>query len=285
MNHRVVGFGRGFPRAWLAPIAALTILLGIAASGRLSRSIVADLIAWWPIWLAVAITAYLLRNHKVGAYRVSGLVPLAALALVLIFTWGHLAGWSIMPSASQRLVGPEVGALSSATLTAEIDGRIDVSGGSEFLYQVEPIKSGGGIPIPLARENFTDSSVTIDLQPKPEDGLYVYAGWDVSLSSDPVWALDIDGAIDADLTQLEVSELDVSGTGTLRLGTASFTTPVNVHGSFEIVIPETSPAHVAGVAKVPASWTLTSDGASGPGLGEGWLITVIGDASVTIVSG
>ena len=45
MTHRTVGFGRGFPRSWILPIAVLTIILGVAASGRLSRAIVADLIA------------------------------------------------------------------------------------------------------------------------------------------------------------------------------------------------------------------------------------------------
>jgi hypothetical protein len=131
MTRLAVGFGRGFPRVWLIPIGMLTLVLGIAASGRLSRSIVADLIAWWPVWVGIGIAAYLLRERKVGHFRVAGIVPLVALAFVGLFVWGHLAGWAIMPSASQRLVGPEVGGLTAASLHAEIEGVVEVDGGSE----------------------------------------------------------------------------------------------------------------------------------------------------------
>lgn len=285
MTHRAVGFGRGFPRAWLVPIGALTILLGVAASGRLSRSIVADLIAWWPVWLALGVTAYLVRDRKVGAFRLAGLVPFLALFFVGLFIWGHLAGWSLMPSASQRLVGPEVDSFTSARLATSIDGRIEVAGDAEFLYQVEPIKKGGGIGIPTADENVADSSIAIELHPRSDPGLYVYAGWDLRLSPEPLWDLDLDGALDADLSGLEISALEVSGSGEVRLGVTSMETPVNVGGSFTISVPDGVPARLVGLASVPASWTLTQEGATTPGGGAGWVITVVGDSSVTVVGG
>lgn len=283
MTHRAVGFGRGFPRAWLLPIGALTILLGVAASGRLSRSIVADLMAWWPIWLGLAITAYLLRERRVGTIRVAGLVPIVALVFVGLFTWGHLAGWSIMPSASQRLVGPNPESFSSVTLIAGIDGEIEMSGGSEFLYQIEPIKRGGRIGIPEATETVVDTSVTVDLEEPADPGLYSYAGWVLQLSPDAVWSLDLSGAIDADLTALTVEALEVSGGGTVQLGEATIETPVSVGGSFQVSIAAGSAARVVGTAAVPSSWTLTQDGATAPGGGTGWVFTVVGDASLTIV--
>ncbi len=282
MTHRAVGFGRGFPRAWLIPIGALTVLLGVAASGRLSRSIVADLIAWWPVWVGLGITAYLLRERKVGSFRAAGLVPLLALGFVLLFTWGHLAGWSIMPSASQRLVGPEVGSFTSASLSADIDGRIVVDAGADFLYQIEPLKQGGGIGIPTAGEHVDGASVDIQLEPPTDPGLYGYAGWDLKLSSTPVWDLTLDGAIEAELAELTLSGLSVSGSGNLNLGTATTATPVSVGGSFHIVIPEGAPAEVVGVASVPDTWTLTPDGATSPGGTGGWVITVVGDATLTV---
>lgn len=285
MTHRTIGFGRAFPRAWLVPIGALTILLGVAASGRLSRSIVADLIAWWPVWLGLGITAYLLRERKFGSFRAAGLVPLIALAFVLLFTWGHLAGWSLMPSSSQRLVGPELGAYTEASLVAEVDGRIEIAGGSEFLYQVEPIKNGGGIAIPGAQEQVTANSVDVILQEPPEAGLYGYAGWDISISPTPAWTLTLDGAVDADLRELNVTELSVAGSGRLSLGTSSGTTPVSVFGSFRVVVPAGDPATVIGVAAVPANWVLTQRGARAPIDGDGWVITVVGDASVTVSEG
>ncbi|MFZ0015323.1 MAG: hypothetical protein WAL25_14545 [Acidimicrobiia bacterium] len=285
MTHRAVGFGRGFPRIWLIPIGALTILLGIAASGRLSRSIVADLIAWWPIWLGLAITAYLLRDRRLGAFRVAGLVPLAALAFIGLFIWGHLAGWSIMPSSSQRLVGPDPSGYSSAELTAAIDGEISVAGGSDYLYQVEPLKRGGAIAIPTANEHVSNGSISVAFELPADPGLYVYAGWDLGLSSAPVWSLDLDGAVEADLTGLTLDSLRVTGAGTVLLGEADVETPVEVGGSFHFVVPSGTPARVVGVASVPATWTLTADGASSPAGGDGWVVTVVGDATLTVNEG
>jgi hypothetical protein len=285
MTHRAVGFGRGFPRAWLVPIGALTILLGIAASGRLSRSIVADVIAWWPVWVGLGISAYLLRERKLGAFRVAGLVPLVAVGFIGIFLWGHLAGWSIMPSASQRLVGPEGTNFTEASLTADIDGRIEITGGSEYLYRVEPIKSGGLVGIPEAAEQVVDTAVSVVLEPPEDPGLYGYAGWDVTLSSSPAWSLTLGGALDVDLTDLRVADMSVGGAGTVTLGATIGATPVTVGGSFRVVIPEGIPARVVGVASVPASWTLTAEGAASPAAGDGWVITLVGDASLTVAEG
>ena len=283
MTHRAVGFGRGFPRVWLLPIGALTILLGVAASGRLSRSIVADLIAWWPVWIGLGIAAFIFRDRKLGSYRVSGIVPLVALGFVLLFLWGHLAGWSIMPSSSQRLVGPNAASFTTAALSADIDGRIHVSPETDFLFQVEPLMQGGGIGIPRSEEQVVDTSVAIDLIEPEDPGLYVYAGWDLRLNPGAVWSLDLGGSLDADLTALTISALDASGAGTIDLGTVTAATPVNISGSFRVTVPAEFPARVVGTASVPASWRLTADGAQAASPGEGWVITVVGDTSLTVV--
>jgi len=285
MTHRAVGFGRGFPRTWILPIAALTILLGVAASGRLSRSIVADLIAWWPVWLGLGVAAFVFRERKIGSVRVSGLIPLIALFFVLLFTWGHLAGWTLMPSASQRLVGPEVGSSSDASLEASIDGRIVLSGGSEFLYQVEPLMQGGVIGIPSASEQVNGNEVSIELTAPTDPGLYGYAGWEILVSTTPVWYLDLDGALELDLTEVLVGDLVVSGAGTVLLGPAQGETAVSVEGSFDVVVPEGTPARVVGVASVPAHWTRTPEGATTPGGVAGWVITVVGDTTLNVREG
>lgn len=285
MTRMAVGFGRGFPRVWLLPIGALTLLLGIAVAGRLSRSIVADLIAWWPVWLGIAVAAFFLRHRKFGHLRVAGMIPLVALLFVGIFAWGHLAGWSIMPSASQRLVGPEMGGFTEAALQAEIDGVIDIGGGSEFLYLVEPVRRGGSVGIPGSNEQVLDSAVAVLLSPPRDPGLYSYAGWDLSLNEEPTWSLMLSGAIDADLASLTVNRLSLDGTGVVRLGAAAGETPISVGGAFQIVVPADSPARVNGTASAPASWTLDTEGATAPTFGEGWVITIEDDASVTIVEG
>lgn len=285
MTRLAVGFGRGFPRMWLLPIGALTVVLGVAATGHLSRSIVADLIAWWPVWTGLVVAAVLLREKKVGHIRVSGLIPLAGLLLVLLFFWGHVAGWPIMPSAAQRLVGPEVGSVETAALTADIDGRLDVAGGAEYLYRVEPVMGGGRIGIPGASEQVVDSSVSVMLEAPSNPGLYSYAGWDITLANTPRWSLSLSGAIDADLSSSTLDALEVAGSGIVRLGGVSEETPVSVDGSFRIVVPPDTAARVIGVASVPASWALDDQGAASPTAGAGWVITVTPDASVRVSEG
>jgi len=284
MTHLGVGFGRRFPPIWLLPIGGLTILLGIAASGRLSRSIVADLIAWWPVWIGLGVSAYLFRDRKVGAVRVAGIIPLVALFFVVLFAWGHLAGWALMPSAAQRLVGPPSADVTDATLRAEIDGVLEVTGGAEFLYVVEPVMRGGGFGIPGASEQVTDSAVTIVLEPPADASLYTFAGWEISLAESPRWRLTLDGAVEADLSSLAVTELSLGGGGVVTLGEAGGEVPVTVDGSFRIVIPDDVPARVVGTASVPATWVPDAQGATSPAGEGGWVIAVHSGATVNVVA-
>jgi hypothetical protein len=282
MTEGAVGFGRGFPRIWLIPIGALTLLLGIAATGRLSRSIAADFLAWWPVWLGLGLAAYFLRDRKFGQFRAAGIVPIVALVAILLFTWGHFAGWALMPSASQRLVGPVGEGFSSASLQAEIDGMLEVSGSSEYLYHVEPIRRGGTIGIPTATEQVLDTTAAVVLEPPANPGIYSYAGWDLMLSDSPTWSLMLAGAIDADLSSLTITDLDLGGAGTVVLGAVEDETAVSVAGDFRIVVPEDAPARVVGVASVPATWTTDTGGAASPVLGTGWVITVEPGATLTV---
>jgi hypothetical protein len=280
---QAVGFGRGFPRSWMLPIVTVILLLGAAVTGWLSRSIVADLIAWWPVWLGLALAAYLLRERKVGLLRVAGLVPLVAFAFVLLFAWGHLAGWAIMPSASQRLVGPTPEGVFEASMVARVDGEITVGAGDgTSLYRVEPIKHGGVVGIPAATEEGSGGSLAITLEAPDDAGIYGYAGWEIQLADTPVWDLQLDGAVDADLASLQLSGLSLDGAGTVTLGSPTGETPVVVLGDFRVRVPADAPVRVVGVASVPASWTLTDFGAVSPGLGEGWVLTVVGDGSVAV---
>jgi hypothetical protein len=132
-------------------------------------------------------------------------------------------------------------------------------------------------------ETVVGTAVTIDLQPPTDPGLYGYAGWALRLSPDVVWSLDLGGAVDADLTALTLDELEVSGAGTVHLGSATIETLVDVGGSMQVTIPEGAAARVVGTASVPSSWALTQDGATAPGGGTGWVFTVVGDASLTVV--
>lgn len=286
MTLGTVGFGRSFPKVWLIPIGMFIVVFGLAVFGVLSRSVVADFLAWWPVWVGLGVAAFLLRDRKFGVVRASGVVPLAALVFVGLFVWGHVAGWSVMPSASQRLVGPETGTTEEASLEARLDGVIDVSGGSSFLYLVEPASGAGQFGIPTANEEIFDSSVAVKLVPDPEPGLYTYAGWDLMLSVGPLWTLNLDGALNADLTSLRVSGMVVDGAGTLTLGMPVTSADIDVAGQYQIVVPRSAAVTVSGVASVPDTWTLTDFGAESPAGGEGrWSINVVPGATVRVTEG
>ena len=280
-----VGFGRGFPRSWFIPILAMIVVLGLAVFGRLSRSIVADLLAWWPFWSGLALLAFVVRDRKVGQLRAAGIIPLIALLGVLFFLWGHVTGWSLMPSASQRLVGPDVGVVSEASMSAKLDGELTVTAGSDFLYQVEPIRRGGAVGIPRAAEQIDGSTISVALDEAGDPGVYTFAGWDLRLSPLPAWDLRLDGALEADLRALNVTRLELDGAGVVSLGAPDGEAPVAVSGSIRVVVPSGVRARVIGLASVPASWTLTDEGAEAPAGGAGWVITVDPSASVVVSEG
>lgn len=284
MTLSTVGFGRSFPRAWIVPIGVLIVAFGLAVLGVFSRSIAADFLAWWPVWVAVAIAAVILRHRTFGQFRAAGLVPLVATALTLLFVIGHLAGWAIMPSASQRLVGPATEGTATASLTANIDGALEVVGVDQpNLYLVGPAREGGQIGVPQASEETQGESTAVELIEPAEPGIYAFAGWDISLAAAPTWTVSLFGAIDADLRLLDLSGGDFDGSGTVRLGASSDRAIVTVSGDFELIIPEGAPASVTGVASVPDTWILTEGGAeSAVGSDGGWDIVVTEGATVRI---
>ena len=284
MNQGALGFGRSFPRAWILPLSVLTILLGAAALGRFSRAMAADVLAWWPVWVGLGIAAYLLRERSYSGFRFAGLVPLAALVFVLLFAWGHIVGWAIMPSASQKLVGPELGETTAASVVAEIDGRLIVERREMGeLYVVEPVRRGGSIALPNAGEETSDDRLDVVLVEMPDAGLYTFAGWKIALAPAARWDLALDGAVEADLTGLQIDSLRLEGAGEVVLGPLDGTGDVFVSGAYRLVVPSGSPASVRGVAAVPGSWLLTNGGAVSPTTGDGWSVEVAPGSSVVIV--
>ncbi len=284
MTHRAAGSGRGVPRLWLLPIGILTGMLAVAAAGILSRSLVLDLAAWWPVWLIFIVMAVLVRRWRVSRVRVAGLVPLLATAALLALLAGHLQGWPVMPSSSSRLIGPVEGS-PTASLSAQIDGTVRIASGGEFLYEVEPVRLGGEIGIPEAIEQVQESSISVILQPPSDPGFYAFAGWNIVLSSSPTWTLALQGEIDADLSGLQVTEMQLGGDGVVRLGPVSEPTPATISGEFELIVPDGVAVRVVGEAVVPENWQQLSDGWRGPTPGDGWVISVPAGSSLSVTYG
>ena len=283
MTRRAARRSRGIPRIWLLPALILTAILGLTAVDVFSRSLVLDLVAWWPAWLLLAVVVAVAGRRRIGRVRVGGMASILVAATLVAFVVGHLNGWPINPSASRFLVGPPLGSIEQAELVAAMDGDIRVTASSEFLYEVDPLSGGGDIGIPSAIERSVGDSISVTLEEPADPGFDTSSGWDVRLSTAPVWALVLSGDIEADLSGLKVEDLDLAGRGNLSLGAADETSLVVVDGAFNFSVPAGVPTQVVGRASVPESWSETSDGWVAPGEGDGWVISVPSGSSVSIV--
>jgi hypothetical protein len=286
MTHRAAGPRRGVPRVWILPVLALVVILVAISLGFLSRSVLLDLLAWWPVWLVLLGLALLSRGRRWGRLRPSALVAVLAILALGAFLTGHVRGWPLMPSSTIGLNGPQAGSVVTGALSARIEGPLEVgSGESGFLYAVDPIRMGGDIGPPVATEQLQGPNISVALEPSPDPGLYTFAGWALDLDEAPTWSLSLAGEIEADLSRLTLSSLQVDGGGAVSLGAATASTVVTVSGAFEITLPPGSPARVVGDAIVPSGWTASDDGFESPATGEGWVISVGEGSTLTVGEG
>ena len=283
MTHIAGGSRRGVPKVWILPVLALVMILIAISLGILSRSVLVDLIAWWPVWLVLVVFAFLARGRRWGRVRVSALVAILWVLFIAAFLTGHILGWVAMPSAATVLNGPQAGSVSTGALSARINGRLEVgSGQSGFLYAVEPVRRGGEIGPPVGNEQLQGPNIAVALEPSPDPGLYTFAGWELDLDEAPMWSLSLAGEIEADLTRLRLASLQIDGAGSAALGAAPENVVVTVSGAFEISLPPGVPARVVGEAAVPPGWAPTNDGYESPTAGSGWVISVGEGSSLTV---
>lgn len=274
---------RGIPRIWLLPALILTAVLGLTAANTFSRSLVLDLVAWWPVWVLLAIVVAVFGRRRIARVRVGGIVSILVAASLIAFVVGHLNRWPINPSTSRFLAGPQASSFAEAELVASIDGQLRVEPGSDFLYEVDPLSGGGEIGIPSAVERSVEDSISVTLEQPADSGFDTSSGWEVRLSASPRWDLELAGDVEADLAGLSVEELNLTGRGNLALGTPPGVSLVFVEGAFNFTVPPEAPARVVGRASVPESWSETSDGWISPNGGSGWVISVPPGSSVSIV--
>lgn len=282
MTHRAAGPSRGIPRIWLLPLLVFTVILGLTALDYLSRALILDLVAWWPVWLLLAILVVLAGGRRIGRVRVSGLVPILVTGVFVAFVVSHVNEWSLNPSASRYLAGPPVGGFSEAALVAGIDGDIVVEAGSDFLYEVDPLPGGGDVGVPISEERAAEESVVVELDAPSNPGFDSFSGWRISLSESPTWELNLRGILDLDLTSLRIAELEIAGAGDVTLGAADTPVAVTVDGAFNLAVPVGVPVRVAGSAQPPDTWEETSDGWRSPVAGAGWVITVPEGSAIVV---
>lgn len=283
MTHVAADPSRGIPRGWLLPVGAVVLVLMLVAVGVFSTAMFIDFLAWWPVWIALGATGYFTRGRQVGKLNLNAVVPIVGLVVVGLFVWGYLAGWALMPSASTRLNGPLEGPAISAALSATIDGQVEVSTSDlGFVYSVVPKRGGGQVGLPEANEKTQGSALGIVLTSIEDPGLNTFSGWEIGLSTLPVWSITLGGDVEADLADLVVGQLNLEGTGEVDLGTPIADATVTVSGGFKVSVPVGVAVTVTGDATVPEGWTQTAGGWSSPGSGPGWIVAVLGGSALTV---
>lgn len=286
MTHAAPRRSSRFPKVWLIPLLAVVLTIGATSVGLLSRSILIDFVAWWPVWTVVMALGFVTRGRRIGAIRVSGLLSLLLLLFLGLFVFAHLRGWPVMPSSVERLVAVANADVTTAALSARMDGDLRIrTDGEGFLYTVAALRGGGDVGVPGAVEHSQGESVSVELVANPDPGLYQFAGWDIALSAAPVWTLSFRGMIDADMAGLRIVSLQVEGAGMVRIGGPEGVSPFSVDGDFVIQVPSGVPVRVVGPAEVPDDWRLFEGDIVSPTEGQGWVIAVAEASNVRIREG
>jgi len=271
-------------RTWTLPVATTLIIAGLVVFGVLSTSLVIDVVSWWPVWVVLLGLGLWARGRRRGELRIGGLVSVAAVAVAAVFVVGHVQGWALMPSSAGSLTGSTDSGFTSGGFSARVPGGdlVLAVGPPGRLYEAEPLRRGGDIAAPVAVERSQDSDVSVVLSPSEDPGLFMWAGWRVNLSPLPAWSFTLEGNIEADLSGLVVENLQLTGTGSVQLGSVERSTPLTVSGDFVVQVPEDVPVRVVGPAEIPSDWERTDVGAASPVTGQGWVISVADGAIVEI---
>lgn len=285
--------GRAFAVAvWI--LLAATAVAGTAGvlGGILSPALVPDLIALWPL-LAVALVVGMLgrwlARRRGGRSR--AILPLTLFSALVLAASLHLGGWDWLPSAEARLTGPpaaDSGEVTELVVQMSAEIRVRPASGSAA-YRVDPMLRGGLAGVPEATETSTDGDLSVVLRAASDSpSWYSFAGWKVSLSPEMRWRLVLNGRLDADLGDLDLTSAVLAGAGVVDLGEPPVEGgSVIVAGDFNLVVPAGAGVVVDGPATVPPSWETTERGARSPAAGDDdrWSISIQGDVDVTFIEG
>lgn len=277
--------------AWILVGAVVLATTFGVVGGILSRSLVVDLVAMWPLGALAAVAGMVgwwrgrRRNARSGA-----VLPLALFTAVVLAMAVHLGGWESLPSGTARLEGPPAEELSDPTrLTAHISGDLVVNAGAGATgYEVKPIFRGGDVGVPEALETSVDGDLTITLDADPTvPSWYRFSGWELALSPGVGWRLVLNGVIDADLSALRVDALAIAGQGTVALPEpAGEVTAMVISGEFTVTVPADAAVEVQGEAQIPDGWDSSESGSTSPEFGQSptaWRIRVEGEAPVRVL--
>ncbi|MDE0709055.1 MAG: hypothetical protein OXH89_01340, partial [bacterium] len=175
--------------AWLV-LAGAVFLLGavVVAGGLLRRSVVLDVVSFWPGWIVTA--AVFLIHRQVSGVRQrfpgSGLGPALPYSLtgwLVVVLMLHLVGWELLPSSADRLEGPAVtDRVATTAIDVRLDGSVIVGAGAKLLYEVSSLASSGAVAPPQGEELLTGDDFEVRLREGPKAGWFGSSGWNLALN-------------------------------------------------------------------------------------------------------
>lgn len=277
--------------AWLV-LAGAALLLGavVMAGGLLRRSLVLDLVSFWPGWIITS-GAVLIHRQLPGVrqrFPGSGLGPVLPLSLVgwlTVVLILHMAGWELLPSSADRLQGPAVtGRIAATAIDVRLDGSVIVGAGAKLLYEVSSLASPGAVAPPQGEELLSGDDFEVRLREGPEAGWFGSSGWNLSLNPARDWAVAVVAAqVEADLREVPLRSLRVEADGAIRLGPAWGDVPASLTGALVVELPPGVSVELSGPATVGSGWEATAEGWSYRGDGGGRYLIEVSRGSDVVV--
>jgi hypothetical protein len=267
-----------WPAAAWTMTAFTFVALAVAVLGSvLSRTVVLDALALWPVAALVVPAALLgLRGGRNRA-----IVPLVLITWLLGTVGLHLGGAENLPSAAST-VSADLSGIETARLAVVIDDvSLRVAPGP---FQVAPAPVGGSAGVPVVQRVSGPTATVLTVTDDPTRSPWFRFGvFDLSLTPGVIWELRVRVAhFDMDLREVEVGggRLEAA-TGRVLLGNPSGDVTLEVAGNIEISVPPDAQGTALGTTRVPDGW-FVEDPAS-PAEWTGWRIVVV-SGSVRISS-
>lgn len=267
-------------------IVALVSIAAAVLGGMLARSVVLDMVSLWPLLLgAFLVAAALLPLRKRGPARIAAALPLLLITVLGVSVVLHLIGWERLPSSAANLVGPPAAGVTQANLTLDLSGDLAIAAGGADLYRVTIERAGGDTGVPEALESqFEEGPFFVLLQETDGGAWFQSSGWEVGLSPQSTWTLDI-GAPDlrADLTGLPLEAVTLRGSGRAVLPSpGGDDVALFVEGDFSVGVPSGVRVEIIGEAGVPGGWPEAPGGYRNLFDGPGFVIEVAEGARVEV---
>lgn len=278
--------------AWLL-LAGVALLLGaaLAAGGLLRRSVVLDLVSFWPGWIVTAGVLLIYRRvshmrQRFPGYGLGPALPYSLMGWLVVALSLHMVGWEMLPSSADRLEGPAVtDRIATTAIDVRLDGALVVEAGAEFLYEVSSLASAGAVAPPRGEELLTGDDLEIRLREGPEAGWFGSGGWNLALIPGPGWSLSVAAAeVEADLRDLSLRSLRVEADGVIRLGAARGDVAASLTGDLVVEVPEEVSVDLSGPATVGSGWEPTDTGRRYLGDGAGRYLIEVDPGSDVVVN-